>query len=277
MKRFVKILVNALAVVMLGVCCLSFTACEDIKKMEVTTKIYSTSEKKTLTRTLSVDLYRHLAPQTVDAVTSAVEKGYYNNAFFYTRMDYNAQIMIGDFKYVNGEIVQNDVQMPMVKGEFDRNGVVGSNLTSNRGSIGLWRSWYASGDYKTTNACDTGSANWYIPTANITGYNGYFAVFGKFDIENETNADILSDINLLESDTECYEEYTVYFTGEYQETGKNNGLTFHCVKSEDFKASEVTDLFTAEGEQLVCYNAYVIKVPMVKGEIAALISNVTVK
>lgn len=277
MKRFVKILVNALAVVMLGVCCFSFTACEDIKKMEITTMVYSQDENKIIERTLSVDLYRHLAPKTVDSVIEAAKKGYYDNAFFYTTINHSSQIMIGDFKFVNGEVVQNNVQMPTIKGEFDRNGVVGSNLTSKRGSIGLWRSWYASGGYTTTNACNTGSASWYIPTANITGYTGYFAVFGQYDIEDENNAKLITDISVLSNDVDTFKEYVIYYTGEYQETGVNNGLTFHSVAAEDFDADAITDLFTAEGDQLVRYNAHTIKVPFVKDQIAARITKVTIK
>ena len=275
MKRFIKILVNALAVVMLGVCALSFTACQDMKTIEVNTKVYSTTDSSFKERTLTIDLYRHLAPKTVDAVLSAIEKGYYDNAFFYIDNSIEEpQIMIGQYKYVDGQIVQNDVEMPTIKGEFENNGVIGSNLKSNRGSVGLWRSWYANGSYSVSNeARNSGSANWYIPTAGLNSYTGNFAVFGTYDLENEDNADIIADISSLTNvslTVQNYENYVVFFTGEYQETGKNNGLTFHCVLASEFSASDYEDIFVAEGNQLVCYNMHTITVPFANRDNATL-------
>ena len=288
MKRFIKILVNALAVVMLGVCAFSFTACQDMKTIEVNTKVYNTTNSEFKERTLTIDLYRHLAPKTVDAVLSAIEKGYYDNAFFYIDNSIEEpQIMIGQYKYVDGQIVQNDVEMPTIKGEFANNGVIGSNLQSKRGSIGLWRSWYANGSYKVSNdARNSGSANWYIPTAGLNDYFGNFAVFGTYNLDNEENTDIISDISSLTNvsiATQYYENYVVFFTGEYQETGKNNGLTFHCVPLSDFTESDYEDIFKAEGNQLVCYNMHTITVPFANKDnaslktVGAIITSINVK
>jgi len=78
MKKFIKKLVNALAVIMVCVFCFSFVACgEDLKRVEVTFSIYNASEEKLEDKTLSIDLYRHLAPKTVDSILENINNGYY--------------------------------------------------------------------------------------------------------------------------------------------------------------------------------------------------------
>ena len=291
MKRFIKIMVNALACVLAAVCCLSFTACEDIKKMEWNVSVYDTTDKRVEATTMSIDLYRHVAPETVDSVMASVRNGYYDNTFFYmfeASGEGTSQIMIGNLKYVDGQIVQNEIDAPTIKGEFESNGVTASNLKNERGSIGIWRSWYASdtNTYKTSSdARNSGSATLFMPTAGLTNYDGYFAVFAKYDYADDTeNNDALNNLISIFGNAENYENYVVYYTGTYSEAGKNNGLEFHCVTRAEYEtAGEIEGLFEAEGQQLVCYNPHVIKVPVVnknnasKKAIGAIINTAVIK
>ena len=76
MKRFSKILVNILAAIMVVVSCSFLVACEDIKVLEVKVNVYNTTDKVMEEKTLTVDLYRHLAPTTVDTIAKYAEEGY---------------------------------------------------------------------------------------------------------------------------------------------------------------------------------------------------------
>ena len=270
MKRLKKIFINLVVVVMLVAACFSFAGCKDVREMELTVSVYNNETDKVEEVTLTVELYGHLAKQTVDAIEGYINDGYYDGAFFYTFSDssYSKQLMLGDLKYVDGQIVQNTIKPELEKAEFTRGGTKGSNLVSEKGTIGLWRTWYDSDDaFRTnSNALTSGRATWYMPTSTISSYEDWFCVFAKIDFEEEGNEDafntIIDGCNLSFAD---YTEYVIYYTGEYDEAkaDENHGLTFHCVEKEDYDEDEIDDLFTAEGEQYVCYNATKIKVPVV--------------
>ena len=270
MKRLKKIFINLVVVVMLVAACFSFTGCKDVREMELTVSVYNNETDKVEEVTLTVELYGHLAKQTVDAIEGYINDGYYNDAIFYmfSNSSYSKQLMLGDLKYVDGQIVQNTIKPELDKAEFTRGGTKGSNLVSEKGTIGLWRSWYASdAEYRTnSNALTSGRATWYIPTSTITAYDDWFCVFAKIDFEEDGNEDALNTIiDGCNTSLADYTEYVIYYTGEYDEakTNENHGLTFHCVEKEDYEEDEIDDLFTAEGEQYVCYNKTTIKVPVV--------------
>ena len=264
-----------MAVVMMCVCAFSLTGCiEDLRKLELNVQIYNYDEQVSEEYTMSIDLYRHLAPKTVDAIVTYVNDGYYTNTVFYKQDSYNSQIMIGDLVYKNGALDANAIK-PQISGEFEKGGTIGSNLTSKKGSIGLWRSWFAQDNSYSNNAngTDSGRATWFIPTDTISAYTGNFCVFGQFDTTAENNSEMLTALNKAFENANNYEEYVIYYTGEY------DNLTFHCVKAEDFKEDEIVDLFKAEenSTQFVCYNHYKIKVPMTTdGRIAARISSANI-
>lgn len=295
MKKLFKIAVNFMAVAIMTVAAFGLSACEDIKKLELSLSLYDYGSNEFYAEDdvkFSVDLYRHLAPKTVDKVLEHVKAGYYDNVFFYQDSEYSSQIMVGDLKLdENGKIVQNliDGKLPSeIYGEFKSNGTTGSNLVSSKGSIGIWRSFYeADGNYKvSSSARDSGRATWYIPTAEISGYNGYFCVFAQYDASATANAKALSVINSIISSNST--EYVIYFTGEYDKTkpDENYGLTFHALTKEkfnqDYDATEETiygeKLFEADGAQLVCFNKKTIKVPDLVGVTSsARISKITAK
>lgn len=282
MKKLFKIAVNFIAVALMTVATFGLAACEDIKKLELSLNLYNYTDNAFYAENdvkFSVDLYRHLAPKTVDAVLEHVKNGYYNGAIFYEQ---NGIIMVGDLKIdENGNVVQNLIggKLPSeIYGEFESNGTTGSNLVNSKGSIGIWRSYYANDTdtYKTSsNARDSGRATWYIPTSEKSDYNGYFCIFAQYDTEDAANAKAIEAITAIFANADYYTEYVIYYTGEYnaEKPDENYGLEFHAVKKDDF--DEDTEVFEAEGQQLVCFNKKTVKIPnVVGGTVSAEIKSV---
>jgi cyclophilin family peptidyl-prolyl cis-trans isomerase len=253
--------------------CLGLTACEDIKKLEITVSVYDADESAVVDKTLTVDLYRHLAPETVDhIINECVNKGYYNDAIFYKFADTQTNpVMMGDLLYKDGAVKQNDsVQVPTVKkGEFTNGGTIGSNLLHKEGSVSLWRTWMAQdGSYNTNGSVKTGRGTWMMPTSSIIGYDDWFCVFAQINLEDQTNSDTWNAIKSIFSDSENYDEYVIYYTGEYDANGSllnNHGLIFNCVEETAFEELELEegDYFSAEGGEFVCYNKTTVKIPFV--------------
>lgn len=268
MKKMKRIFTSLLLIAMLVVACFSFAGCKDVREMEITVSVYNNQTDEYEEVTLTAELYGHLAKETVDAIEGYINDGYYNDAIVYKFADssLSKQLMIGDLK-VNGEaIVQNEIKPEIDKAEFTRGGTVGSNLKNQKGSIGLWRNWYASDNqYKTnSNALSSGRSTWYLPTTTLTEYDDWFCVFATIDFEEEGNEDALNKIINACGSSADFVNYVVYYTGEYDlsKPDANFGLTFHCEKEEDFLEDEVEDMFVAEGEQYTCFNKTTIKVPV---------------
>ncbi|MBO7149348.1 MAG: peptidylprolyl isomerase [Clostridia bacterium] len=279
MNKFKKIIVTAMALLMTFVCAISFVGCgKDIKDVDVRISVYNFTDNVYEDYSLDIELYGHLAPTTVAQISSLIKSGYYNDTVFYKMSKYDDQLMLGDLKY-DPENQENcgfylNAEKPTIKGEFKYGGTTGSNLKNKEGSIGLWRTWaaqddsYNAGYNSGSTGMDTGSATWFIPTKALTAYDDYFCVFGQYDVNDEDNKETITDIKALFSNTARYQEFVIYYTGEY------GNLTFHCVKAEDFDKEEIVDLFEAEEDsaELVCYNNYTIKVPMTSdGRVAAKI------
>ncbi len=281
MKRLSKIFITLFAIVMLGVASFSFGCTQKITKLTINLKVYNyetTAQMKD--HTITADLYNDLAPNTVKTISEYANDGFYNNAIFYKIVGESSAYNVGDlFLDADGNIVQK--VKPQITGEFANNNVVGSNLTNKLGSIGLWRSWYESDDnvYRTSSdARDSGRATMYMPTGGIAGYDGYFCVFATFDPTETANKSAVDALSLAFS-TSNYEEYVVYYTGDYDKTkaDENYGLTFHCVTEEQFEEVDEDTIFDPEGAQLECYGKYTIQVPVNEvGEFAAVISSINV-
>ena len=279
MKRLNKIFTSIVAFIMLFTMCFSLTGCiEDIKRVELTIAVYDYENNKMYDQsdvTLTIDLYRHLAPNTVDAIMSYVEDGYYNNTIFYKMQGRDSQLMIGDLK-LNGEVIEQNAIKPTINGEFEKGGTQGSNLVSKKGSIGLWRTWNAyDGSYTTSTSTDTGRATWYIPTETISSYDTWFCIFAQINLEDESNSQSITAITDAFGSNGYYEEYEIYYTGDYnsEKANENYGLTFNMVEKDNFIESNIPDLFEAEGAEYVCYNHYTVKIPVTEagGAIAAKI------
>jgi hypothetical protein len=198
--------------------------------------------------------------------------------------NYSTQIMLGDL--IAGDTsevvkVKETVKPELGKGEFERGGTTGSNLVNAKGSVGLWRSWTkADGGYTTSStAMNSGRASWFIPTDTISSYDGYFCVFGQYDAEDEDNKAVLDALSKAFGSGN-YDEYVVYYTGEYDATkaNENYGLTAHIVEKANFDASAIEGLYKSENVKdkagLVCYDYYTVQVPVTaSGTVAAKITS----
>lgn len=317
MKRFSKILTNLLAVILLVVGCVSLVGCgEDITTAEVKIQMYDYDGQEFYgadESTLTIDLYGHLAPKTVEAMVKYINEGYYNNALIYAvNIDSITQYMVGDL-YVDGdaiEVGENGVVnikqkavKPTLPGEFKYGGTTGSDLINAKGSVGLWRTWYSTGSWTASSATDTGSATWFMPTETRTSYNDYFCVFGQIDLTSTVNSATLDALDSLFESEENYTEYVIYYTytatettdgytfGEYDEEKPNCGLVFNCVTeeyyeenieelSEDELAEQGIKIFETEDDQrqYTCYDKYTIKVPNnAGGKVGGMIKTATIK
>lgn len=289
MKKFSKLFINLLALLLIVLSCFGLTACkEDIKQVIVNISVYEYAEEDSENEdvgfanlSITVDMYRHLAPNTVDTIMGYIKDGYYDDTVFY-QIDgsYQYQIMLGDYKLNGGNTpIANDIK-PQIEGEFEYGGTTGSNLKVKKGSIGLWRTWTAfESKYNQHNeTLHSGRSNWFLPTnSSESTLNGYFCIFAQIDLSNSANNNALTLItSALNKNTT---KYVVYYTGEYDENkvDENFGLTQHIVLEEDFVESD--DIFVATNNQRECYNKHVIKVPTLAdgGQITAKVTSITVK
>ena len=268
MKRFFTTLI---AVLMLAIVCVSFTACEDIKTIKVSIDVYQGQSVATpKTYEIEIDLYRHLAPQTVDHIENLVNSGYYENTIVYKNgTESTEQLMLGDYVYnangANGlKFSKNTKTKTYVKGEFEKAGVTGSDLLNEKYTVGLWRTFDANLSNFNGSATkldvdsvyNSGSATLYMPTSTLTNYNGYFTVFGK--ITEETSKENFDEVVSALSTSDYFESYTIYWTGD-----KDN-LTEHIMLTQTFnelkEEGAIADLFDPNEEgQLKEVGEYVVK------------------
>ena len=278
MKRLIKKLMVIVAVMVMALSTLSLTACSgNGTKLELTVKVYDSAQTKVVSQTMEIDLYRSVAPKTVDAIIKYAKDGYYDGMTFYvmTSFDgssaYSTQIMFGDYTYdaVNKVLKLADTfaEKPFLDGEFEKAGVVGNNLKNEKGSIGLWRAWQSGDSYKTSNWANTGKATWYMPTSTLGDYDGNFCVFGKINLDDATTSSTWSKISTACTGSSLTQSFVIYYTGEYNadDSVVNNGLEFHCLPQNDFddlSDAEKEEVFVAENGQYVKYNKTIVKVPL---------------
>lgn len=298
MKKLFKRVLNVfLCLAVIGVSA-SFAACEDIKTLEITVQVYNYTDSAFYAEkdvTMTVSLYRHLAPKTVDYVIEKAKAGYYDDTVFYKLAEYSSQIMVGDLKFDGTAVTQNLLSGKLpeeVYGEFERNGTTGSNLVSAKGSIGMWHGFYASAGtstYKTTSkAMDSGRGTLFMPTSVLSAYDGYFCVFATFDTTNEANMNALDAITIALSSSDNYTPYVIFYTGEYdaEKPTENYGLTFNAVLKEVFDENYDAEdntyngetVFKAEKDQLTEFDYKTVYIPKaVNGQVTAKIKSVKVK
>lgn len=281
MIKIKKLFTLAIAVLMAVVCTVSFTGCTNIKKMQLTLSVYDYDNHEFVEQTMDIDLYAHLAPKTVEAIMSYVKGGYYDNAVLYKMGGYAAQIMVGDYDY-DGQTLSQKEQKPTITGEFSYGGVKyegGSPLKATNGSIGLWRSWYEQdGSHRGRSATNSGSATMFMPTQDLSEYDGYFCIFAQIDLEDSKTEKAFKAIKAVFDAEDVSDIYTVYYTGEYDSTATlNHGLTFNYMDAENFDADDIEGLFEAEDNQLVCYNYHNVTIPVAQGQPAVKIVSAKIK
>lgn len=208
MKRTIKtFLAMALAVLFV----MPFAACsEKIVKLKINLSVYNVTDKANEEVTLTFKLYEHLADVAVSKVEELVKGGTYNNLPFYVQNKYknlttSSQIMLGAYKLENGKLVQNE--MPTIsEAEFLKNGTMGSNLTNDKGAIGLWRDWDGSKSY-TESGYSLTNATMFITTTANASFNGNFCLLGHY----EEGAEILDNLVSLFGGDTYYTSYTCYY------------------------------------------------------------------
>ena len=207
-----KILSTLLMAIMLIVSCLSLTACgEDLVDVKLNFKV---GNDKTVT--VKYTLYRHLAEESVDQFVDLAEDGYFNNVFMY-RTDLEGAggaVMFGQYKFdEHGKIISN-AEVPTIKGEFPKGGVVGSDLKANKGNMCVWR-WWDAGSSLDYSGFNTGSCgNIVIPStsglfSDAQSGGTTVAVFGVFDEDSKNDL-----FDLINSDDEIWsdaDEYHVFY------------------------------------------------------------------
>ncbi|MBE5756815.1 MAG: hypothetical protein E7342_03330 [Clostridiales bacterium] len=270
-KVLTKILLLALALVFT----VATFGCGKTKEAEITFTVYSADGATTESEevVLKIDLYKRSAPKTVEQFINLAKEGYYNNTFFYMLgdSDYASQLMLGKLKYTGNysiegtnkqyEVVKNKEVAP-IKGEFDKNGVTGSELKNTKYSIGLWRRFDLNSDNFTAfgeKTYDTGSSSLYFLNSDKASYNGNFAVFAQIQEDyKETFDDLMNQVKNIEN----YEEYTIYYTGTDAEN-----LKFNIALSEDYDEmvdnNKIADLFEPEEDGKYYYLApMTVKIPV---------------
>lgn len=278
MKRIFKTLCLLLTLVFTLGFTASLTACEDIKQIKVNISVFDIEKSQQVETSITVDLYRHLAPETVDAIISYVEKGYYNDTLFYKNNMYT-NILFGDYKVVDKALVQNNADYVLpIDGEFVANGLkMDGEFKFTEGTIGLWRDWQASGDFKNNNneAFNSGKGTLFIPTETKTEYNDYFCILGK--IETEIGSDNEKAFRLLKAITSSgkhFVNFTTFYTGDVtvKEDGTidYSGLTYHQMLTQDFNdrynedenTIDGLEVFKAEGSEFIKYNKQTLQLPV---------------
>jgi hypothetical protein len=286
MKVLRRTIISAVLAVLLALSCFGLTGCgKDIRTAKFTISLYDYENSQTYAQsevTIYVDLYRHLAPNTVDTMAKYIGEGYYDNTVFYKtevpgKAGFISAIMLGDIKLNGDDIVLNETK-PMIPGECEAGGTIGSDLKHENGSVSLWRTWDENGPGNNISP-DTGRATWFMPSSSLKSYDGYFCVFGKIRLYIASTSKAISEIKGIFSELGRYVDYVVYYTGEYDATkvDENFGLTQHIVPEEDFVDSD--DIFVASKEQRECYNKHTIKIPTLAddGAITAKVTSIVVK
>ncbi len=286
MKKHIRKLVNFIAIILVAVFCFSFTACDEanITTISVEIQVCDHEEGTSETKTINIDLYGHLAPKTVAQIVKYVKEGYYNNTVFYVDTERSEQLMLGMIKLdADGNYVVNELKPTIDVGEFKYGGTTGSNLKHEKGAVGLWRSWGASDTYQSSNGFGTGRATMYMPmNSNLSGYDDYFCVFGKINLENSATT-FEKLLNAFGSGN--YEEYYMYYTGEFDENATNYGLQPHIITADEYSelsTEEIEAIFDAEegqNKQLVEFNKKKIRISkdLTNGAKSAVVNKITVK
>lgn len=269
-----KIISTIIVCVMLAVTALACTACTvggKFGKMTVTITYYSLNTDTGAytateeTETVSVKLYKHFAPNTVDRVKTLANENFFNGAVFYKNASYSSQVMVGDLYYGDNGFSEKRYDKYLTATEdnpyameFEKGGVKGIDLTATNGYVGLWRDFSRNSKltYTDSSTFGLGCSTLFLPTGT-TSYTGYFAIFGKLD---QSFIDFMDDIKADLSDSDDYTSYTVYSVAVEEngvaKTGEDdlyyvlddNAPVFNILPTEDLGSIKGYDTYVAENE-----------------------------
>ena len=147
--------------------------------------------------TIRVELYKSVAPITVNNFITYVEEGFYEGVTFH-RIKQGQMIQTGGFVIEDNVFVQKEPTHPAIKGEFKINGV-NNTLSHTSGVISMAR---------TDLSFDSATSQFFICSATVTGWDGSYAAFGRV-IDEESMA-VVSRLEKLETHSE-----RLYYGAEY--------------------------------------------------------------
>ena len=142
-------------------------------------------------RAIHLELYRDLAPTTVDNFLKLVDKNFYDGVIFH-RIIMDFMVQAGGFTVEGNQIIQKESQKT-IKGEFTNNGFE-NNLKHTLGVISMAR----------TSDPNSASSQFFICTATAIHLDGDYAAFGK-TIDEESNK-VLLELNEATTTTIDYLE-----------------------------------------------------------------------
>lgn len=180
MKRFICIL--QILAILLGICLLP--ACSEADpnaEPDLSDPVKIAIEVADFGR-IEAELYPHVAPITVDHITSLIEDGFYDNLIFH--------------RIINGFMIQGgdptgtgygDPSQEKIKGEFSENGVT-NNLKNERGVLAMARS---------DNSYDSATSQFFINLVHNTHLDGQYTTFGKVT----SGMDVVDAIAAVDTDS----------------------------------------------------------------------------
>ena len=267
MKKFV---IGVLTIALAALTLFTMTACDKIVKLEITLSLYDAEDEAMEEKTITFDMYENLAESAVNAVRDAVNGGAYDDCVFYVQSvdrgtSVSSQLMFGGLKKSGKSYVKVE-QAAVPTAEFEKNGVMGSNLKNLKGYLGLWRSWDSWKSYSTS-GFDRSSAVIYMPTTDsISAYDGNFCVFAKYSAEDDL--DVIESLIALLEDEDNYTEYTCYYTADAD--GKlaldaEGKPVWNIVATENFddvdNVYDSADDKTQESSKDTQYDSYTVQIP----------------
>lgn len=160
-------------------------------------------------KTVKIELYPEMAPNTVRNFIKLINEGYYNGLTFHRVEE---SLIQGGDKHGDG----SGIAEYAIEGEFASNGHKENTLSFERGTLGLARLdysiyYYYTGDTKyLTAGYNSGCAQFFITAKDCSeNYDGYYCAFGKVIDGMET----IDQITKIETEIETNEE-----TGETNNT-----------------------------------------------------------
>lgn len=267
MKKFV---IGVLTIALAALTLFTMTACDKIVKLEITLSLYDAEDEAMEEKTITFDMYENLAESAVNAVRDAVNGGAYDDCVFYVQSvdrgtSVSSQLMFGGLKKSGKSYVKVE-QAAVPTAEFEKNGVMGSNLKNLKGYLGLWRSWDSWKSYSTS-GFDRSSAVIYMPTTDsISAYDGNFCVFAKYSAEDDL--DVIESLIALLEDEDNYTEYTCYYTADADGTLARDAEgkpVWNIVATENFddvdNVYDSADDKTEESSKDTQYDSYTVQIP----------------
>lgn len=159
--------------------------------------------------TVKIELYPHMAPNTVRNFIKLINEGYYNGLTFH-RVE-ESLIQGGDKAGTGSGTTEYTIE-----GEFTENGYKENTLSFERGTLGLARQDYSMMYYYTGNTSyltqgyNSGCTQFFITADDCSeSFDGYYCAFGKVT----EGMEIIDTIKAVETTTETNDE-----TGETTNT-----------------------------------------------------------